>query len=150
MDDRFQVRGQAGRHEAACHQRAGWENGEVHRSPIWKRSSLRGRRSKRATLHNADELERKDIRIGDTVVIQKAGEIIPQVVRVETGSRDGTEKRFHFPKTCPNSARLSSAAGRKLIISARIRRRGAAISSRNGFAGTLTGTQWTLTGWARN
>ena len=63
---------------------------------------LAGTTVKRATLHNADELERKDIRIGDTVVIQKAGEIIPQVVRVETGSRDGTEKRFHFPKTCPS------------------------------------------------
>ena len=63
---------------------------------------LAGTTVKRATLHNADELERKDIRVGDTVVIQKAGEIIPQVVRVETGSRDGSEKRFHFPKTCPS------------------------------------------------
>ncbi len=63
---------------------------------------LAGTTVKRASLHNADELERKDIRIGDTVVIQKAGEIIPQVVRVETGARDGTETRFHFPKTCPS------------------------------------------------
>ncbi len=63
---------------------------------------LAGTTVKRATLHNSDELERKDIRIGDTVVIQKAGEIIPQVVRVETGARDGTETRFHFPKTCPS------------------------------------------------
>jgi DNA ligase (NAD+) len=63
---------------------------------------LAGTTVKRASLHNADELERKDIRVGDTVVIQKAGEIIPQVVRVETGARDGTEKRFHFPKTCPS------------------------------------------------
>jgi DNA ligase (NAD+) len=63
---------------------------------------LAGTTVKRASLHNADELERKDIRVGDTVVIQKAGEIIPQVVRVEIGARDGTEKRFHFPKTCPS------------------------------------------------
>ena len=63
---------------------------------------LAGTTVKRASLHNADELERKNIRIGDTVVIQKAGEIIPQVVRVETGARDGTETRFHFPKTCPS------------------------------------------------
>jgi DNA ligase (NAD+) len=63
---------------------------------------LAGTTVKRASLHNADELERKDIRLGDTVVIQKAGEIIPQVVRVETDARDGTEKRFHFPKTCPS------------------------------------------------
>jgi DNA ligase (NAD+) len=55
----------------------------------------------RATLHNADEIERKDVRIGDTVVVEKAGEIIPQVVRVETAARTGAEKKFHFPKECP-------------------------------------------------
>jgi DNA ligase (NAD+) len=63
---------------------------------------LAGTTVKRASLHNADELERKDIKIGDAVVIQKAGEIIPQVVRVETDARQGTERRFHFPKTCPS------------------------------------------------
>ena len=63
---------------------------------------LAGTTVKRATLHNADELERKDIMVGDAVVIQKAGEIIPQVVRVETDARKGTESRFHFPKTCPS------------------------------------------------
>ena len=57
---------------------------------------------RRATLHNADEIARKDVRVGDTVVIQKAGEIIPQVVRVEVGSRTGKERRFQFPKTCPS------------------------------------------------
>jgi len=63
---------------------------------------LAGTTVKRATLHNADELARKDIRVGDTVVIEKAGEIIPQVVRVETGARKGTERAFHFPATCPS------------------------------------------------
>jgi len=63
---------------------------------------LAGTTVKRATLHNADELARKDIKIGDAVVIQKAGEIIPQVVRVETGARKGTERAFHFPETCPS------------------------------------------------
>ncbi|MFI5460920.1 MAG: NAD-dependent DNA ligase LigA [Isosphaerales bacterium] len=63
---------------------------------------LAGTTVKRATLHNADELARKDIKIGDAVVIQKAGEIIPQVVRVETGARKGTERAFHFPQTCPS------------------------------------------------
>jgi DNA ligase (NAD+) len=63
---------------------------------------LAGTTVKRASLHNADELERKDIMIGDAVVIQKAGEIIPQVVRVETEARKGTETRFTFPKTCPS------------------------------------------------
>ncbi len=63
---------------------------------------LAGTTVKRASLHNADELERKDIKIGDAVVIQKAGEIIPQVVRVETDARKGTETYFHFPRKCPS------------------------------------------------
>jgi DNA ligase (NAD+) len=72
---------------------------------------LAGTTVKRASLHNADELERKDIRIGDAVVIQKAGEIIPQVVRVETAARQGTERRFHFPKVCPSCGARVERAG---------------------------------------
>jgi DNA ligase (NAD+) len=63
---------------------------------------LAGTTVKRASLHNADEIERKDIRIGDAVVIQKAGEIIPQVVRVEADARKGTETAFHLPRKCPS------------------------------------------------
>ena len=63
---------------------------------------LAGTTVKRATLHNADKIARKDIREGDTVVIQKAGEIIPQVVRVEADARDGTEAPFVFPSHCPS------------------------------------------------
>ncbi|PJC37242.1 DNA ligase (NAD(+)) LigA [Candidatus Peregrinibacteria bacterium CG_4_9_14_0_2_um_filter_53_11] len=55
----------------------------------------------RATLHNEDELNKKDVRIGDTVIIQKAGDIIPEVVRVLPELRIGSEKIFHFPKICP-------------------------------------------------
>jgi len=55
----------------------------------------------RATLHNEDEINRKDIRIGDTVIIQKAGDIIPEVVEVLTNLRTGNEKQFVFPKKCP-------------------------------------------------
>ena len=55
----------------------------------------------RATLHNEDEINRKDIRIGDTVIIQKAGEIIPEVVEVLFNLRDGTEKKFIMPTLCP-------------------------------------------------
>ncbi|HEY2158180.1 MAG TPA: NAD-dependent DNA ligase LigA, partial [Isosphaeraceae bacterium] len=64
--------------------------------------TLAGTTVKRATLHNADEIARKDVRVGDTVVIEKAGEIIPQVVRVETEGRDGTEPPFAFPAVCPS------------------------------------------------
>jgi DNA ligase (NAD+) len=63
---------------------------------------LAGTTVKRATLHNAAEIARKDVRIGDTVMIQKAGEIIPQVVRVEVDARDGSEVPFVFPTHCPN------------------------------------------------
>ena len=55
----------------------------------------------RATLHNEDELRRKDIRIGDRVLVEKAGEIIPAVVSVNTKARTGKEKVFTMPKTCP-------------------------------------------------
>jgi DNA ligase (NAD+) len=55
----------------------------------------------RASLHNEDEVERKDIRIGDVALIQKAGEIIPQVVKVIKNKRDGNEERFQMPHTCP-------------------------------------------------
>jgi len=62
---------------------------------------LAGTTVRRASLHNADEIARMDVRVGDTVVIEKAGEIIPQVVRVEVGARDGKEVPFRFPTTCP-------------------------------------------------
>jgi DNA ligase (NAD+) len=55
----------------------------------------------RATLHNEDYIREKDIRIGDTVTIEKAGEVIPAVVNVVLKKRGGGEKKFHFPKTCP-------------------------------------------------
>ncbi len=55
----------------------------------------------RATLHNADEIGRKDIRIGDTVIVQRAGDVIPQVVEVVTERRDGTEQPFVMPAYCP-------------------------------------------------
>ena len=54
-----------------------------------------------ATLHNEDEIRRKDIRIGDRVVIQRAGDVIPQVVRVITEQRPADSAAFAFPDTCP-------------------------------------------------
>ncbi|MBI5037298.1 MAG: NAD-dependent DNA ligase LigA [Candidatus Kerfeldbacteria bacterium] len=55
----------------------------------------------RATLHNIDEINRLDVRIGDTVVIQKAGDIIPDVVQVLANMRAGSEKKFVMPNKCP-------------------------------------------------
>ncbi len=54
-----------------------------------------------ATLHNQDEIQRKDIRVGDTVVIQRAGDVIPQVVRVVDPDRAGRSEPFDFPTDCP-------------------------------------------------
>ncbi len=55
----------------------------------------------RSTLHNWDEIERKDIRIGDTVVVERAGDVIPHVVTVITEKRTGQEQKFPPPKHCP-------------------------------------------------
>lgn len=55
----------------------------------------------RATLHNEDEIIRKDIRVGDTVFVQRAGDVIPEVVKVVESKRTGQETIFNMPKTCP-------------------------------------------------
>src|SRR5438105_6014821 len=62
---------------------------------------LTGITIRRATLHNADEIERKDIRIGDTVIIERGGEVIPKVVGVDTTQRPKSAKPFVFPNKCP-------------------------------------------------
>ena len=56
---------------------------------------------RRATLHNQDEIDRKDIRIGDWVIIQRAGDVIPEVVKVITSKRTGKEQKYTLPDTCP-------------------------------------------------
>ncbi|MCH8004710.1 MAG: NAD-dependent DNA ligase LigA [Planctomycetes bacterium] len=62
---------------------------------------LAGTTVRHATLHNIQEIRRKDIRLGDTVLIEKAGDIIPQVVRVLTDKRRGKPKRIAAPRRCP-------------------------------------------------
>ncbi len=62
---------------------------------------LAGTTVARASLHNEDEIKRLDLKIGDWVMIEKSGEIIPQVLSVVTAKRDGTETEFHYPTVCP-------------------------------------------------
>lgn len=73
----------------------------------------------RATLHNQDEIDRKDVRIGDWVVIQRAGDVIPEVVKVITSKRTGGEKAYKLPDTCPvcgsETVRLEGEAAQRCI-----------------------------------
>ena len=63
---------------------------------------IAGSRVARATLHNEEEIARKDIRIGDWVFVEKAGEVIPAVVGVDLKARTGKEKKFKMPENCPS------------------------------------------------
>ncbi len=73
---------------------------------------LAGSTISRATLHNEDYIRQKDIRIGDTVKIEKAGEVIPAVVDVVLTKRTGKEATFRFPTTCPEcSSKVARAPG---------------------------------------
>lgn len=69
----------------------------AHLTPV----EIAGTTVSRASLHNRDEIERLGLRIGDWVVVEKAGKIIPHVVRVEEHRRTGHERHFHFPTHCP-------------------------------------------------
>ena len=75
----------------------------------------------RATLHNEDEIQRKDIRIGDTVLVQRAGDVIPEVVKVIVSKRTGAEKKFRMPPSCPvcgtSALRIEGEAATRCINS---------------------------------
>ncbi|QHS24187.1 NAD-dependent DNA ligase LigA [Virgibacillus sp. MSP4-1] len=75
--------------------------GAVTPTAILDPVQLAGTTVQRASLHNEDLIREKDIRIGDTVVIKKAGDIIPEVVRVDVKRRSGHEEPFHMPTHCP-------------------------------------------------
>lgn len=80
---------------------------------------LAGTTVARASLHNEDEIKRLDLKIGDWVLIEKSGEIIPQVLSVVTTKRDGSEKKFKFPTKCPicsfDAARPDGEAVRRCV-----------------------------------
>ena len=74
-----------------------------------------------ATLHNADEIERKDVRVGDTVILQRAGDVIPQIVSVVLDERPADAEPFAFPTRCPcplhtEIVRETTAAGAETVV----------------------------------
>ncbi len=69
----------------------------AHLKPV----NVGGVRVSRATLHNQDEVEKKDVRIGDHVLVQRAGDVIPEIVKVMASKRDGSETIFKMPRVCP-------------------------------------------------
>lgn len=69
----------------------------AHLRPVF----VAGSTVSRATLHNEDEIKKLGVRIGDTVILQKAGDVIPDIVKVMKEMRTGKEKIFHMPKSCP-------------------------------------------------
>ncbi len=69
----------------------------AHLSPVF----VSGSTVARATLHNQDEVDRLDVRVGDTVIIEKGGEVIPKVVKVVKSKRKGRPRRFRMPAACP-------------------------------------------------
>lgn len=77
--------------------RTGTLNPLAHLDPV----NIGGVIVRRATLHNEDEIARKDIRKGDTVVVQRAGDVIPQIVKVIIEKRSGDEQPFQMPENCP-------------------------------------------------
>ena len=87
----------------------------AHLTPV----RLAGSTVSRATLHNEDNIRDKDIRVGDTVLIQKAGDVIPEVVRVLPEKRTGAEQVFTMPENCPvcgsPTLRLEGEAARRCV-----------------------------------
>jgi len=75
--------------------------GRVTPYGVMKPVFVAGSTVERATLHNADEVKRKGVLIGDTVVLRKAGDVIPEIVAPVTDLRDGTEREFVMPDRCP-------------------------------------------------
>jgi DNA ligase (NAD+) len=78
----------------------------AHLTPV----HIGGVEIRRASLHNQNEIERKDIRIGDQVIVERAGDVIPQLIKSIADARDGSEKPYHIPEECP-------ACGAKIFLS---------------------------------
>ena len=110
---------------------------------------LAGTTVSRATLHNRDEIERKDLRVGDTVLVEKGGEVIPKVLGVLTDARDGSQQPFVFPTRCPACGAALSFAEEEVAVRcenprcpAQLRRRLEHFASRGALDIEGLGKQW--------
>jgi len=83
---------------------------------ILKPVQIRGVTISRATLHNKEEIKRLDLKIGDTAIVNRAGDVIPQIVKVLPDLRTGNEKRFKMPKKCPICGTLVKEDSRGIIV----------------------------------
>jgi DNA ligase (NAD+) len=124
--------------------RTGTLNPLAHLEPV----NIGGVTVKRATLHNEEEIARKDIRIGDTVVVQRAGDVIPQVVSVLSDRRDGTEQIFTMPDACPSCGTRSLATPTSRCATAPTRP--APPSSGSGLYHFVSRSRWRSTAWAQS
>ncbi len=100
--------------------------------------TLAGATITHATLHNAQEICSKDIRVGDRVVLERAGDVIPKIIEVRTADRTGNEKVFEFPDTCPACGTAAKRIGDEVAVRcvnvgcvAQLKRRIAHYASRN-------------------
>lgn len=90
--------------------------GAVTPVALLKPVKLAGTTVKRASLHNADQIKRLDIRIGDTVIVRKAGEIIPEILQVKHGLRPAHSKALHFPSRCPDCGTVLIKEEEEVVI----------------------------------
>ncbi|MDC0651650.1 NAD-dependent DNA ligase LigA [Alphaproteobacteria bacterium] len=75
--------------------------GSITPVAVLKEALIGGVKINRSTLHNQDEIKRLGIQIGDSIVLQRAGDVIPKIVEVVVSDRDGSQKKIYFPKKCP-------------------------------------------------